>query len=100
MEKRKLLLLGIVLIILLLGWLVYAQFVELGNVKEEQCQELGLSNEEGGNCCFVDDNEEGVLPRYRAVPCDNLDYVPVEEVRYDNVGQPVLQDLNIEIWKG
>lgn len=79
MEKNRLLLLGIFLVVLLLAWLVYLQFLELGNVKEEQCHKLNLTNEEGGNCCFIDDNEEGLLPRYRAVPCDNLLYVPIEK---------------------
>lgn len=50
-------------------------------VKDEQCRnlDLGLSYSEEGNCCFVDDDPEGWLPQPRAVPCDNLDYIPIEE---------------------
>ena len=101
MEKNKLLRLGIFFIILLLAWLVYLQFLELGDVKEEQCQELNLTSGEEGNCCFVDDNEKGLLPMYRAVPCDNLDYVQIEkQIKAGNLSNIKCPELNISVWKG
>lgn len=100
MEKNKLLLLGIFFIILLFVWLIYLQFLELGNVKEEQCQKLGLTNEEGGNCCFIDDTPERLLPSPRAVPCDNLDYVPIEkQIKAGKLSDFEFPELNISVWE-
>lgn len=67
------------LVLIALALIVYMDYVSLGELVDEQCAKIGLENVDGGNCCFVDDRPEDWLPQLRAVPCDNLDFIPLEQ---------------------
>lgn len=98
MQQNNLLRLGMFLIVIFLSFAIFLQWMALENTKKQECIKLDmdLKYEEGGNCCFVDDNEAGLLPRYRAVPCDNLDYVPEKKIsQRDNFGQAILSNWNV-----
>lgn len=78
--RQYFLLAGLILFSIAGTLLVYSEYENLQNIKDQQCIDLGLESMEDENCCFVNYKNGTFLPKYRAQPCDNPDYVPIQEM--------------------
>lgn len=84
LKKINITYLGMSLFIILLSLLIYSQALSWQNLVDKQCTDIGLENKDGGNCCFINYENGTVIPKYRAVPCDNLTFIPPsEKFNYD-----------------